>query len=91
METVCPLSVKHLFFQIYSGHKHLSSCHNNLLSCVFVSFDWIIWQVSVGNSGGNASLPQWVYMVLSQKLASDLWTNHEEWWTALVPWLGETG
>lgn len=82
METVCPLSVKHLFFQIYSGHKHLSSCHNNLLSCVFVSFDWIIWQVSMGNSGGNASFPQWVYMILSQKLASDLWTNCEEWWTA---------
>ena len=42
------------------------------------------------------SFPQWVYMVLSQKLASDLlleivWTNCQEWWTALVPWLGETG
>lgn len=35
-------------------------------------------------------------MVLSQKLASDLllemvWTNCQEQWTALVPWLGETG
>lgn len=45
--------------------------------------------------GGNVSFPQWVYTVLSQKLPSDLllemvWTNCQEWWTALVPWLGET-
>lgn len=53
METLCPLSVKHLFFQICSGHKHLSSCHNNLLSCVLMSFDWIIWQVSLGKSRGK--------------------------------------
>lgn len=73
-------------FQIYSGHKHLSSCHN-LLSCVFMAFDWIIWQVSMGSSRGNVSFPQWVYRVLSQKLASDLWASREEWWTALGPWL----
>lgn len=30
-------------------------------------------------------------MVLSQKFASDFRVNCEEWWTALVPWLGETG
>lgn len=56
-----------------------------------MSFDWIICRVSMSSSRGNVSFPEWVYMVLSQKLASDLWTNHEEWWTALVPSLRETG
>lgn len=45
----------------------------------------------MGSSRGNVSFPQWVYMVLSQKLASDLWTNQKEWWTVLVPWLWEAG
>lgn len=95
MGTLCPLSVKHLFFQICSGHRHLSSCDDNLQSCVFVFSDWIIWQVSMGESRGNVSFPQWIGMVLSQKLASDLvletvWTNCQGWWTVFVPWLSET-
>lgn len=55
MGTLCPLSVKRLFSQICSGHRHLSSCDDNLLSCVFMSFDRIIWQVSMGENRGNVS------------------------------------
>lgn len=49
----------------------------------------------MGKSRGNVPFPQWVYMLLSQKLASDLllelvWANGQHWWTALVPWLSET-
>lgn len=65
----------------------ITSCP--VFSCLLIgSFGRFPW--------AKVSFPQWVYMVLSQKLASDLllelaWTNFQEQWTALVPWLGETG